>query len=91
MQTNVNPIYTQGHRRTIIGAMPTQPLSRPFTVAEFLQELDRRLEEYTLAEVARPFGTSRQVVYSWSVRRRKPNRLTLLLARYVWTYGKLPD
>ena len=65
--------------------------SASFSLEEFLRELDRRLEDYTMAFVGKPLGASRQVVYAWKTRRAKPSRATRLLARYVWTFGELPE
>lgn len=71
-----------------MNSAPTASLSRE----EFFERLDLQVASgKTLAEVGEPFGASRQQVYMWHTRKRKPNRLTLLLARYVWTFGPLPD
>lgn len=70
--------------------MPTA--SPQMTLEEFLRQLDARLSAgQSLSQVGRPLAASRQSVMAWKARRTRPNRATLLLARYVWTYGKLPD
>jgi hypothetical protein len=71
--------------------MTIASLTRPITVEEFLRQIDIRLEEYTLEAVGKPLGASRQLVFAWKSRRARPSPLRLLLARYVWTFGKLPE
>lgn len=66
--------------------------SPSLTVDEFVNQIDIRIARgMSLADIGRPLAASRQSVLAWRTRKTRPNRATLMLAEYVWTYGKLPE
>lgn len=61
-----------------------------FTQEKFVEWINYRREKETLATIARSLGVSVTAICRWCDGVRRPSRPILLLAAYVWIYGKLP-
>ncbi len=61
-----------------------------FTPQQFVAWINYRRESETLAAIARSLGVSVTAICRWRDGLRRPSRPILLLAEYVWVYGRLP-
>jgi hypothetical protein len=61
-----------------------------FTQEKFVEWINYRRKTETLAAIARSLGVSVMAICRWCDGARRPSKPILLLAEYVWTYGKLP-